>query len=173
MTSQTYQQASQRFLAEAKQELAAGDLQQASEKGWGATAQMLEGHRRAARLGTRQAPASIPRRQPTPSRNGRPRRLPLFLSGQRPARKLLRKRDVGRGHRRELGRYAGFARQARDAAETGLTTSRARPRLCEPHPAVGSFPAQRHRSHQGLAKGLSMAPAQELRASPCICHRLR
>ena len=42
MTSQTYQQASQRFLAQAKQELAAGDLQQASEKGWGATAQILK-----------------------------------------------------------------------------------------------------------------------------------
>ena len=42
MTTQTYQQASQRFLAQAKQELAAGDLQQASEKGWGAAAQMIK-----------------------------------------------------------------------------------------------------------------------------------
>ena len=42
MTTQTYQQASQLFLAEAKQELAAGDLPQASEKGWGATAQTLK-----------------------------------------------------------------------------------------------------------------------------------
>ena len=42
MTTQTYQQASQRFLAQAKEELAAGDLQQASEKGWGAAAQMLK-----------------------------------------------------------------------------------------------------------------------------------
>ena len=42
MTAQTYQQASQRFLAQAKEELAAGDLQQASEKGWGAAAQMLK-----------------------------------------------------------------------------------------------------------------------------------
>ena len=42
MTTQAYQQASQRFLAQAKQELAAGDLQQASEKGWGAAAQMLK-----------------------------------------------------------------------------------------------------------------------------------
>ena len=42
MTTQTYQQASQRFLVQAKQELAAGDLQQASEKGWGAAAQMLK-----------------------------------------------------------------------------------------------------------------------------------
>ena len=42
MTTQTYQQASQRFLAQAKQELAAGDLPQASEKGSGATAQILK-----------------------------------------------------------------------------------------------------------------------------------
>ena len=42
MTTQTYQQASQRFLAQAKQELAAGDLQQASEKGLGAAAQMVK-----------------------------------------------------------------------------------------------------------------------------------
>ena len=42
MTSQQYQQASERFLAQARQELAEGDLAQASEKGWGATAQILK-----------------------------------------------------------------------------------------------------------------------------------
>ena len=42
MTVPTYQQASQRFLAQARAELAAGDLSQASEKGWGAAAQMLK-----------------------------------------------------------------------------------------------------------------------------------
>ena len=42
MTTQTYQQASQQFLAQANQELAAGDLPQASEKGWGAVAQMIK-----------------------------------------------------------------------------------------------------------------------------------
>lgn len=41
MTSQQYQQASARFLAQARQELADGDLAQASEKGWGASTQML------------------------------------------------------------------------------------------------------------------------------------
>ena len=41
MTTQHYQQASERFLAQAKQELDAGDLSQASEKGWGAAAQIL------------------------------------------------------------------------------------------------------------------------------------
>ena len=42
MTSPTYRQTSERFLAQARQELAAGDLPQASEKGWGATAQILK-----------------------------------------------------------------------------------------------------------------------------------
>ncbi len=42
MTTQDYQQASERFLAQARQELAAGDLAQASEKGWGAAAQILK-----------------------------------------------------------------------------------------------------------------------------------
>ena len=42
MTTQAYQQASQRFLAQARAELTAGDLTQASEKGWGAAAQMLK-----------------------------------------------------------------------------------------------------------------------------------
>ena len=42
MTTQLYQQASERFLAQARLELAVGDLPQASEKGWGATAQILK-----------------------------------------------------------------------------------------------------------------------------------
>ena len=42
MTIQRYQQASEHFLAEGRQELASGDLPQASEKGWGATAQILK-----------------------------------------------------------------------------------------------------------------------------------
>ena len=42
MTTQWYQQASERFLAHAMQELSVGDLAWASEKGWGATAQMLK-----------------------------------------------------------------------------------------------------------------------------------
>ena len=42
MTTQRYQQASAHFLAQARRELAAGDLPQASEKGWGATAQILK-----------------------------------------------------------------------------------------------------------------------------------
>ena len=42
MTTQQYQQASEHFLAQARQELATGDLPQASEKGWGATAQILK-----------------------------------------------------------------------------------------------------------------------------------
>ena len=42
MTAEQYQQASERFLTQARQELADGDLPQASEKGWGATAQILK-----------------------------------------------------------------------------------------------------------------------------------
>ncbi len=42
MTTQQYQQVGEHFLAQARQELAAGDLPQASEKGWGATTQMLK-----------------------------------------------------------------------------------------------------------------------------------
>ena len=42
MTSQKYQQASEHLLAEARQELAAGYLPQASEYGWGATTQILK-----------------------------------------------------------------------------------------------------------------------------------
>ena len=42
MSSQKYQQLSEHFLAQARQELDAGDLPQASEKGWGATTQILK-----------------------------------------------------------------------------------------------------------------------------------
>ena len=42
MTTQQYLQASARFLAQARRELADGDLAPASEKGWGAAAQMLK-----------------------------------------------------------------------------------------------------------------------------------
>ena len=41
-TIQTYREASRRFLEQATQELDAGDLQQASEKGWGAACQMVK-----------------------------------------------------------------------------------------------------------------------------------
>ena len=42
MTTLQYQQASEHFMGQARQELAAGDLPQASEKGWGAAAQILK-----------------------------------------------------------------------------------------------------------------------------------
>jgi len=42
VTTQTYQAASRQMLAQARTELAAGDLRQASEKGWGAAAQMVK-----------------------------------------------------------------------------------------------------------------------------------
>jgi len=42
MTTQTYHEASQHLLVQAEQELAAGDVRQASEKGWGAAAQAVK-----------------------------------------------------------------------------------------------------------------------------------
>ena len=42
VTTQQYQQASAHFLTQARRELADGDLPQASEKGWGATVQILK-----------------------------------------------------------------------------------------------------------------------------------
>ncbi len=42
MSAQQYHQVSEKFLAQARQELSDGDLPQASEKGWGATAQILK-----------------------------------------------------------------------------------------------------------------------------------
>ena len=40
--TRTYQERSQAFLTKAREELAAGDLEQASEKGWGAAAMMVK-----------------------------------------------------------------------------------------------------------------------------------
>jgi hypothetical protein len=42
MTTQTYQAASWHLIAQARAELAAGDTRQASEKGWGAAAQIVK-----------------------------------------------------------------------------------------------------------------------------------
>ena len=42
MSTRKYQRASEHFLSQAGQELVAGDLQQASEKGWGAATQILK-----------------------------------------------------------------------------------------------------------------------------------
>ena len=76
MVSQTYQVASRTLLAQGIEELASGDTRQASEKGWGAAAQMLKsiaerrgwdhrGHRQirvvASRLATENGDADIRR----------------------------------------------------------------------------------------------------------------
>ena len=42
MTTQQYQQTGEHLLAQARRELADGDLPQASEKGWGATVQIIQ-----------------------------------------------------------------------------------------------------------------------------------
>ena len=51
MTSRTYQVAIGQLLRQAREELTAGDVRQASEKGWGGRAD-TESHRGAPRLGT-------------------------------------------------------------------------------------------------------------------------
>ena len=64
MVAQNYQQTSRRLLAQGLDELARGDKQQASEKGWGAAAQMFKaiaerrgwdhrGHRQIRRVASR------------------------------------------------------------------------------------------------------------------------
>ena len=42
VTTLVYQQTSDHFMAQASEDLAVGDLQQASEKGWDAAVQMLK-----------------------------------------------------------------------------------------------------------------------------------
>ena len=42
MVAQTYQTASRHLLAQAREELAAGDTRQVSEKGWGSAAQIVK-----------------------------------------------------------------------------------------------------------------------------------
>ena len=42
MATQTYQLAGRRLLEQARNELAEGDTRQASEKGWGAAAQLVK-----------------------------------------------------------------------------------------------------------------------------------
>ena len=42
MVAHTYQAASRQLLAQGREELAGGDVRQASEKGWGAAAQMVK-----------------------------------------------------------------------------------------------------------------------------------
>ena len=43
MVAHTYQAASRKLLAQGSEELAGGDVRQASEKGWGTAAQMVKG----------------------------------------------------------------------------------------------------------------------------------
>ena len=42
MTTQKYPESSRSLLSQAKSELTAGDIRQASEKGWGAAAQIVQ-----------------------------------------------------------------------------------------------------------------------------------
>ena len=49
---QTYREASRELLNKAREEMAAGDLRQASEKGWGGGSPDIEGYRPATGVGT-------------------------------------------------------------------------------------------------------------------------
>ncbi len=66
----TYREASHELLAQARTELAAGDLRQAAEKGWGAAAQITKGRSRTPRL-ARTALIATSSRQSTTSRESR------------------------------------------------------------------------------------------------------
>ena len=135
MTTQTYQQASQRFLAQAKQELAAGDLPQASEKGSGATAQILKAvaEQRGWEHSRHRHHLVTVSRLRAETGDGDIRRLFNTASAfhENFYENTMSPEDIAESLD-EPG--AGFAGQARDAAGTGLTTSRARIRLAE---AVG------------------------------------
>ena len=78
MTSQQYQQASERLLAQARQEQADGDLAQASEKGQGATAQMLKAVAEQRGWENHRHPPLPQSRQPNPRRNRLRRYTPVF-----------------------------------------------------------------------------------------------
>ena len=51
MVTTTYHATSRKLLAQSREELTRGDVLQASEKGWGAAAQMSEGDCRTSGLG--------------------------------------------------------------------------------------------------------------------------
>ena len=59
----TYREASRQLIAQARAELEAGDLRQASEKAWGAAAQMAKASRIVAGMGSRPASTPVERRQ--------------------------------------------------------------------------------------------------------------
>ena len=135
MTTQAYQQASQRFLAQAKQELAAGDLPQASEKGWGATAQILKAvaEQRGWEHSRHRHHLVTVSRLRAETGDGDIRRLFNTASAlhENFYENTMSVEDIAES----LDDVQAFAREARDAAETGLKTSRARVRLAE---AVGN-----------------------------------
>ena len=156
MTTQTYQQASQRFLAQAKQELAAGDLPQSSEKGWGATAQILKAvaEQRGWEHSRHRHHLVTVSRLRAETGDGDIRRLFNTASAlhENFYENMMSAEDIAES----LDDVQALLREARDAAETGVTTSRARVSLteavgtccsdglgfCESHPAVGSVQPQ-------------------------------
>ena len=68
MTSSTYQAASGHLLRQAREELVAGDVRQASEKGWGAAAQIVKAIAARPRLGTPRPSGAVPSSGPSARR---------------------------------------------------------------------------------------------------------
>ena len=88
-TTTDYRASSHTMMAQSRDELAKGDLQQASEKGWGAAAQMMKAIAESRGLGTRPTPTLAPDRQPPTRRGRRPGHLPTVQHRQHAPRKLL------------------------------------------------------------------------------------
>ena len=78
MTAQKYLESSRILLSQAKTELAAGDVRQASEKGWGAAAQIVQAIAARPRLGTPRSSGVVPSSGPSAQRDGRSGR-PAFV----------------------------------------------------------------------------------------------
>ena len=97
MATQKYREDSRTLLAQGRAELAAGDVRQASGRGWGHRADP-QGGRRTAWLGAREIPPPVPRGKPPQGGNRGPRRLPSVHGGRLPTRQFhedeLQPKDV-------------------------------------------------------------------------------
>ena len=119
MTTRKYRDDSRSLLAQARDELARGDVRQASEKGWGAAAQILKAVAEQRGWDQRSPPAFFTHRQPASLRAWRRRSLSRVSGGRGSARELLRG-HAGRGGRRPGPAGRGAAAGQSGAAGAGL-----------------------------------------------------
>ena len=103
MASQKYQRDSRGLLAQARGELAQGDLRQASEKGWGAAALMLKAIAEQSGWGPRAAPTSDAGGEPPQGSHRRRRPHGPFREGEPAPRELLRGHLFPSGRRGRIG----------------------------------------------------------------------